>query len=47
MHRRLHGRQNVLGPVLRLASEDDDLLLAPLALGDVAGIFFDAAMILP
>ena len=39
MHRRLHGRQDVLGPVLGLASEDSDLRLVTLALGNVAGDF--------
>ena len=39
MHRRLHGRQHVLGPVLGLASENGDLRLATLALGNVAGDF--------
>jgi hypothetical protein len=36
MHSRLDGGQQVLSPVLRLASENSDLCLAPFLLGDVA-----------
>ena len=39
MYRRLHGRQHVLGPMFGLASENGDLRLATLALGNVAGDF--------
>src|SRR5262245_63867348 len=38
-HRRLHGCQQVLGPVLGFASQDRDLRVGPLALGNVAGDF--------
>jgi hypothetical protein len=37
MHRRLHSRQHVLGPVFGLAGEDGDLRFSPFALGDIAG----------
>ena len=39
MHGRLHGCQHVLGAMLGLASENGDLRLATLALGNVAGDF--------
>ena len=39
MYRRQHVRQHVLSPVLGLASEDVNLCLAPLALGNVSGDF--------
>src|SRR5262245_57882418 len=39
MDRRQHVRQHVLGPVLGLASEQVNLCLAPLTLGNVSGDF--------
>jgi hypothetical protein len=38
-HRSLHGGQDVLGAVLGLVREIDDLRLAPFVLGDVASDF--------
>jgi hypothetical protein len=37
MDGRLHGGQHVLRPVLRFAREQGNLLLAALAIGDIAG----------
>jgi hypothetical protein len=39
MHRRLHSRQHILGPVLGLSGEQRNLFLGALALGNVSRDF--------